>query len=53
MSLSLQCLQDETFGPILMVTAVQGMDEAIREVNRRPKPLTLYLFTSSNSTQVP
>ena len=41
---------DEIFGPILPVIAVDGMDEAIRFVNDRPKPLALYLFAKSRET---
>jgi aldehyde dehydrogenase (NAD+) len=37
-------MQEEIFGPILPVLQVDDLDEAIRFVNRRPKPLALYLF---------
>ncbi|MCX7425814.1 MAG: aldehyde dehydrogenase family protein [Planctomycetia bacterium] len=39
-------MQEEVFGPILPVLAVEDMDEAIRFVNSRPKPLALYLFSN-------
>lgn len=45
------CMQEETFGPILMVVAVESMDEAIRFVNARPKPLSMYIFASCKATQ--
>lgn len=41
---------EETFGPILLVVDVKNMDEAIAYVNARPKPLSLYIFTSSQQT---
>jgi aldehyde dehydrogenase (NAD+) len=43
-------MQDEIFGPILPVIAVDGMEQAIAFVNARPKPLALYLFTESRET---
>lgn len=39
----------EIFGPILPVLTVDSLDEAITFVNARPKPLGLYLFTSSSA----
>jgi aldehyde dehydrogenase (NAD+) len=38
-------MSDEIFGPILPVLAVRDMDEALRFVNARPKPLASYVFT--------
>ncbi len=38
-------MADEIFGPILPVLRVGSVDEAIRFVNARPKPLALYVFT--------
>jgi aldehyde dehydrogenase (NAD+) len=38
-------MSDEIFGPILPVLRVKHMDDAIRFVNARPKPLALYLFS--------
>ena len=37
-------MQEEIFGPILPVISVPSVDSAIAFVNRRPKPLALYLF---------
>lgn len=42
-------LQDETFGPILVVLPVDGLGEALEFVNARPKPLSSYVFTSSKT----
>jgi len=41
---------DEIFGPILPVLAVGSVDDAIRFVNERPKPLALYVFSRSRDT---
>lgn len=40
-------LQDEIFGPLLPVLSVATVDEAISFVNKREKPLALYVFTES------
>ena len=41
----------EVFGPILPVLKGQSMEEAIRFVRARPKPLAVYLFTDSSDVQ--
>ena len=41
-------MADEIFGPILPVLAVDDVDEAIRFVNDRDKPLALYAFSSDD-----
>ena len=43
-------MDDEIFGPILPVLTVADVDEAIRFVNDRDKPLALYAFSSDDST---
>lgn len=43
-------MRDEIFGPILPVIAVDDLDQAIRFINERPKPLALYLFSSSDAS---
>ena len=40
-------MQEEIFGPILPVLTYQTIEEAIAQINARPKPLALYLFTRS------
>jgi aldehyde dehydrogenase (NAD+) len=40
-------MQQEIFGPILPVIAVDDISEAIAFVNDRDKPLALYIFTSN------
>lgn len=42
-------MTEEIFGPILPVLTVGSLDEAIRFVNARPKPLSAYLFTQSRA----
>ncbi len=44
-------MQEEIFGPILPVRAVDGVDAAVDFVNARERPLALYLFTGSRSTR--
>jgi aldehyde dehydrogenase (NAD+) len=43
-------MKEEIFGPILPVLAVDGIEEAIDFVNRRDKPLALYVFSESRET---
>jgi aldehyde dehydrogenase (NAD+) len=43
-------MSDEIFGPILPVLTVDDIDEAIRFVNDRDKPLALYVFSGSDDT---
>ncbi len=43
-------MQEEIFGPILPVLAVDSVDAAIRFITARPKPLALYLYSSSAQT---
>jgi acyl-CoA reductase-like NAD-dependent aldehyde dehydrogenase len=40
-------MRDEVFGPILSIKPYDTLDEAIRFVNARPRPLALYLFAKS------
>ena len=42
-------MTDEIFGPILPIITVESPEAAVRFVNARPKPLALYVFTSSRS----
>jgi aldehyde dehydrogenase (NAD+) len=44
-------MEDEIFGPILPVIRYPSLSEAIEIVHQRPKPLALYLFTSSRRTE--
>ena len=40
----MRVMQDEIFGPILPLVPYDNLDEAIRFVNARPRPLALYYF---------
>ncbi|MDF2716830.1 MAG: YwdH [Paenibacillus sp.] len=44
-------MRDEIFGPILPVLEYDDLDEAIRFVLDKPKPLALYLFAEDGSVQ--
>ncbi len=37
-------MQEEIFGPLLPVLAYDDFEEVIRDINRRPRPLALYIF---------
>jgi aldehyde dehydrogenase (NAD+) len=41
----------EIFGPVLPVLEFDSLETMIREVSSRPKPLSLYLFTGSKTTE--
>jgi aldehyde dehydrogenase (NAD+) len=45
-------MQEEIFGPILPVLAVDDVDEAIARVNSGDKPLALYVFGEENADKV-
>ena len=42
---------EEIFGPLLPVITVDGIDEAIRIINARPKPLAVYAFSGSKKVR--
>ena len=42
-------MQEEIFGPLLPILCVENIEEAIRFVQTRPRPLALYLFTSARA----
>ena len=44
-------MQEEIFGPILPILPYKKLDDAIRLVRQRPKPLALYLFTQNKETE--
>ncbi len=44
-------MQEEIFGPLLPIIPYDHLDEAIQKVNSRPKPLALYLFTTSLASE--
>lgn len=44
-------MQEEIFGPILPIITYKNLDEALRFINSKPKPLALYLFTKSKAVE--
>ena len=44
-------MSEEIFGPILPVISFKKLEDAIREINARPKPLALYLFTAKKEVE--
>ena len=44
-------MQEEIFGPVLPVLTYTDLDEAIAQVNARPKPLALYVFSEKHRIQ--
>lgn len=47
-ALDSEVMTEEIFGPILPIITVDSVDDAIRFVNERPKPLALYVFTDDD-----
>ncbi|BCL71565.1 aldehyde dehydrogenase [Vibrio nigripulchritudo] len=45
-----QLMQNEIFGPVLPIVAYKNLDEAIKYINQRPKPLALYVFSHEKLT---
>jgi len=44
-------MKDEIFGPILPILTVASAEEAIRAINKRDKPLALYVFSDKKEVQ--
>ena len=44
-------MQDEIFGPILPILEYEDLGEAIAQINARPKPLALYIFSKNKQVQ--
>ena len=44
-------MEEEIFGPILPIIEYDELESAIAQINDRPKPLALYLFSKSKSKQ--
>ncbi|MBU2922486.1 aldehyde dehydrogenase family protein [Winogradskyella psychrotolerans] len=40
-------LEDEIFGPILPIVTYENLDEAIKYINSKPRPLALYIYSKS------
>ncbi len=44
-----EVMQDEIFGPILPVLTFTDVNEAIKEVKERPKPLSCYIYSKNRN----
>lgn len=44
-------MQDEIFGPILPILEYNQLEEVIQTINKRPKPLALYVFTEDKQCE--
>ena len=44
-------MEEEIFGPILPLLTYTDIDEAIKAIKARPKPLAMYLFTENKALQ--
>ena len=47
--LNSRVMQEEIFGPILPVISYQTLEQAVKIIRSRPKPLALYVFTKDRS----
>lgn len=50
-SLDTPVMEEEIFGPILPILTYESLNEAIKLINSRPKPLALYLFSDNKQKQ--
>lgn len=46
-----EIMQEEIFAPILPIVTFDDIDDAIKKINFRAKPLALYIFSSSKKNQ--
>jgi aldehyde dehydrogenase (NAD+) len=46
-----RCMKDEIFGPVLPIITYSSIDEVIKYINSKEKPLALYLFSTKRKTQ--
>ncbi len=44
-------MQQEIFGPLLPIITYKSVDEAIKFINSKPRPLALYLFTNQKKLE--
>jgi len=44
-------LTEEIFGPLLPIVPINDLDEAIQYINKKEKPLALYIYSSSSTNQ--
>ena len=48
--LNARIMQEEIFGPLLPVVSYSSLNDAVRVINDRPAPLSLYVFTEREAT---
>ena len=46
---STRVMQEEIFGPILPFVVVEGVEDALERIDRRPKPLSTYVYTNDDA----
>ena len=46
-----EVMQEELFGPIFPIIEFDSIKEIAKEINSKPKPLALYLFTNSKAVE--
>lgn len=51
MTAQMKAMNEEPFGPLMLITPVDDLDAAIAEANRLPYGLAVYAFTNSMSTE--
>lgn len=44
-------MREEIFGPIMPILDYESLSEVVAQINHRPKPLALYVFTEDRSVQ--
>lgn len=44
-------MKDEIFGPIFPIISYNNLDEIVKQINSRPRPLALYCFTESKTIE--
>jgi len=42
-------MNEEIFGPLIPIITINNVDEAIKFINSRPKPLAAYIFSKNNT----
>jgi aldehyde dehydrogenase (NAD+) len=47
-----KCMEDEIFGPVLPVITYSDLDEVIKYINSKEKPLAIYYFSTDRKKQV-
>jgi len=47
--LDTEIMREEIFGPLLPILSFHSLDEVLRTINSKPKPLALYLFSKSKA----